>query len=248
MKSYFLVICLLFSIFLIPKDVFAEEQSLYIPYYNNVSDYSFEDGENLKNILYNNEAVDKDDNDKCILILNDYYSGLFHLICSPNLNNILFSYNATDNYFYFSLNSVKYYRFSEDYELLFSTSSYIHTMTSNSFENVFLYSDVSFYFIKPNLYDNLKFYNISDSNVIYNTFLFGSSNLYSYKDFYFGNISVEDPTYENNNFHSISKLILGESIPEEFSFLYTISDYLLCLLLVGIVISPIAIIIKIMRW
>ena len=94
--------------------------------------------------------------------------------------------------------------------------------------------------------DNIYFYDINDSSKIYGQF--NTTDLYTYKDFYLTEPNKEVVVFQDNDIHNISKLILGDNIPEEYSFVYTISDYLLVLLFVGIVISPIAIIIKVLRW
>ena len=70
MKNYLILFGLLFSIFIIPSDVLAAGENLYIPYYNKVEDFDVVsgEGETLKNILYENSSVEKVEGDKCVLI------------------------------------------------------------------------------------------------------------------------------------------------------------------------------------
>lgn len=250
MKNYLILFGLLFSIFLFPKDVFAEEQTLYIPYYNKIEDFDVinGEGETLKNILYEESVVEKEEGDKCILIYKEQYNSYYHLICSPNLSNIRFNYYANIFSFGLTFSDIRYYRFDENYELKFTSSGYSFTSSSNSFENVILYSDVSILFNKSNGLNKVIFYDISDSSKVYGEFLLDGTTLYDYKDFYLTEPNEEIVVFQDNDFHSISKLILGDSIPEEYFFVYTISDYLLIMLLVIIIISPLSSIIKVMRW
>ena len=248
MKNYVILFGLLFSIFIIPKDVFAAGSDLYSPYYNKVENFDLisGEGESLKNFLYDKLPEEyKKESDSCILIYNPSLGFDYHLICDISRDYIDLNYNSTNSNFSFSLKG-SYYRFTSDYTLSSSVyTSYIFLSSKNSFENVFLYSDLPFKF-NINAVSNLFFYDLNDSSKVYGQF--NTTDLYTYKDFYLTESSDDVVVFQDNDFHSISKLILGDSIPEEFSFVYTISDYLLCLLLVGILISPIAIIIKIMRW
>lgn len=250
MKNYLILFGLLFSIFIFPSDVLAAGEDLYIPYYNKVEDFNVKagEGETLKNILYENSSVEKVDGDKCFLFYNEIYGSLYHLVCSPNLSdNISFAYISDHNNFMLGYlgSDIRYYRFTSDYVLSFSSSGYSFSTSFNSFENVILYSDVNFNFV-VNGVDNIYFYDINDSSKIYGQF--NTSDLYTYKDFYLTEPNEDVVVFQDNDIHNISKLILGDNIPEEYSFVYTISDYLLVLLFVGIIISPIAIIIKVLRW
>ena len=249
MKNYLILFGLLFSIFIIPSDVLAAGEDLYIPYYNKVEDFDVDsgEGETLKNILYENSSVEKVEGDKCVLIYKEQYNSLYHLVCSPTLNYLLLSYNSTNNNFFLSIfgSNTRYYRFNSEYLLTFSTSAYSLSFSNNSFENLFLYSDVNFKF-NTNGINNIFFYDINDSSKIYGQF--NISDLYSYKDFYLTEPNKDVVVFQDNDIHNISKLILGDNIPEEYSFVYTISDYLIVLIFVGIIISPIAIIIKVLRW
>ena len=250
MKNYLILFGLLFSIFIIPSDVFAAGEDLYIPYYNKVEDFDVKagEGETLKNILYESSFVEKVEGDKCFLFYNNIYNSLYHLVCSPNLVDTLnFSYVSDRNYFMLGYigENLRYYRFNSDYELTFNTDSFNFSTSNNSFENVLLYSDVNFKF-SVNGVDNIYFYDINDSSKIYGKF--NTSNFYTYKDFYLTEPDKEVVVFQDNDIHNISKSILGDNIPAEYSFVYTISDYLLVLLFVGIIISPIAIIIKVLRW
>ena len=248
MRKFFGLFVILFSIFFIPNNVFAADNALYIPYYNRVSDFSLEQGIQLKQKLYEHSDVVKDDGDKCIVLYKEQYNSVYHLICSPNLSDVILLYYSNTNSFGFYFSNIKYYRFNEKYEITFNSTGYSFSSSSNSFENLFLYSDVSFKFSKINGIDKVLFYDINDSTNIYGEFISDNSTLYSYSDFYLTEPNEDIVIFEDNDFHSISKLILGDNIPAEFSFVYMISDYLLLLLLVIIIISPIAIIIKIMRW
>ncbi len=250
MKNYLILFVLLFSLFIIPSDVFAAGEDFYIPYYNKVENFDVlaGEGETLKNILYESSFVEKVEGDKCFLLYNDIYNSLYHLVCSPDLlDTITFEYVSDRNYFLLSFlgNNLRYYRFNSDYELTFDTSSFSYSTSFNSFENVILYSDVNFNF-NINGVDNIFFYDLNDSSMIYGKF--NTSNIYTYKDFYLTEHDDEIVVFQDNDIHNISKMILGDNIPEEYSFVYTISDYLLVLLFVGIIISPIAIIIKVLRW
>ena len=249
MKKILILFGIIFSVFLFPKDVFAAGEDLYIPYYNKVEDFDIlsGEGEQIKNILYNQSVVQKDNNDKCVLIYDYNNNAPYLLLCSPNISNLYYSYSSDNNTFFLSINDVKRYRFNLDYVNTYSSlsSTYNLILSSNSFENVILYSDVSFRF-NINGVNTVYMYDINYSSKIFGTFK--ESELYSYKDFYLSDSKDDVVVFQDNDFHSISKLILGESIPDEYSFVYTISDYLLILILVGIIISPIAIIIKIMRW
>lgn len=249
MKNYLILFGLLFSIFIVPSDVLAAGEDLYIPYYNKVEDFDVVsgDGETLKNILYENSSVEKVEGDKCVLFYKEIYSSPYHLICSPTLNYLTLVYNSTNNNFFFSItgSNTRTYRFNSEFFLTFSTSDYSLSFSNNSFENLFLYSDVNFRF-NTNGIDNIFFYDINDSSKIYGQF--NTSDLYTYKDFYLTESNEDVVVFQDNDIHNISKLILGDNIPEEYSFVYIISDYLLVLLFVGIIISPIAIIIKVLRW
>lgn len=250
MKNYLILFVLLFSVFIIPSDVLAAGEDLYIPYYNKVEDFDVVsgEGETLKNILYENSSVEKVEGDKCFLFYKEEYGAVYQLVCSPNLlDTITFHYLSDRNNFTLGYlgSDIRYYRFTSDYFLSFSTSGYSFTTSLNSFENIILYSDVDFNFI-VNGVDNIYFYDINDSSKIYGQF--NTTDLYTYKDFYLTEPNKEVVVFQDNDIHNISKLILGDTIPEEYSFVYTISDYLLVLLFVGIIISPIAIIIKVLRW
>lgn len=250
MKKTLILFGLLFSIFIFPSDVFAAGEDFYIPYYNKIEDFDVEagEGETLKNILYENSSVEKVDGDKCFLIYNEQYGAVYHLVCSPKLSDtIRLSYVLDRNSFMLGYlgSDIRYYRFTSDYVLSFTSSSYSFVSSNNSFENVILYSDVNFIF-SVNGVDNIYFYDINDSSKIYGQF--NTTDLYTYKDFYLTEPNKEVVVFQDNDIHNISKLILGDNVPEEYSFVYTISDYLLVLLFVGIVISPIAIIIKVLRW
>ena len=249
MKNYLILFGLLFSIFIIPSDVLAAGEDLYIPYYNKVEDFDVVsgEGETLKNILYENSSVEKVEGDKCVLIYEYNNSNPYLLLCSPSLPVILYNYELPNNRFSFSLSYVRRYRFSKDYLNTYSSSSstYIFASSFNSIENVILYSDVNFKFA-VNGVDNIYFYDINDSTKIYGQF--NATDLYTYKDFYLIEPNKDVVVFQDNDIHNISKLILGDTIPEEYSFVYTISDYLIVLIFVGIIISPIAIIIKVLRW
>lgn len=249
MKNYLILFGLLFSIFIIPSDVFAAGENIYIPYYNKVEDFDIQsgEGENIKNILYNQSVVEKSDNDKCVLFYEYKNSAPFVLLCSPSLSNLSYAYSSSNNNFFISVSNVKRYRFDSNYLNTYSSSNstYIFTFSNNSFENVILYSDVSFKF-NANSVDNLYFYDLNDSTKIYGQF--NTTDFYTYEDFYLTEPSEEVIVFQDNDIHTLSKLILGESISEEFSFVYTISDYLIILIVVGALISPIAVIIKFLRW
>ena len=246
MKNYLILFSLLFSMFIIPSDVLAAGEVIYVPYNNVVSEYSFEIGESLKNTLYNDPNVTKEDNDKCMLIYDITNSSPYQLICSSSLDTINLLYRNNFNSFFLSLSDIRLYRFSSDYVYTSSSTVYVY-ITTNSFDNIFLYSDFDFKFIENGgSFDNIYFYDLNDSSKIYGQF--NTSDLYTYKDFYLTESNEDVVVFQDNDIHNISKLILGDNIPEEYSFVYTISDYLLVLLFVGIIISPIAIIIKIMRW
>ena len=113
------------------------------------------------------------------------------------------------------------------------------------FENFVLYSDIPFKFTASGV-DTFYYYDINDSSNIYGQF--NTTDTYSYTDLYLTEFDKDIIIFDDNDFHTISKLVLGDNIPEEFSFVYTISDYLLCILLVIVISSPIAIIIKVLRW
>ena len=248
MKNYLILFGLLFSIFIIPSDVLAAGEDLYIPYYNLVNDYDVKngEGESLKNLLYSKLSTEqKQDGDKCLLYL---YKEQYYLICTSSFtDSIRFSYVSSKNTFLyiFSTPTFRIYRFDNSYNFLDETSDTSLLMSDNSFENVILYSDLLFSFYANGI-KNIYFYDINDFSKIYGQF--NTIDNYSYNDLYLTEFCEDIVVFQDNDFHSISKLILGDNIPEEFSFVYTISDYLLCLILVGIIISPVAIIIKVMRW
>ena len=249
MKKYIVLFSIFLGVFIVPSNVFAEEQTLYVPYYNKIEDFDVEsgEGETLKNILYENSSVVKEDGDKCILFYYNYGFGQYQLSCSPDLSKIFINYESSKNRFTFTI-GYRTYTFNTDYLLKNSYSSFFVATTLNSFENLILYSDVPIVFSKNNIYQNVSFYDINDSSKIYGNFLLDGTTSYDYKDFYLTEPKEEIVIFDDNDFHSISKLILGDNIPEEYSFIYTISDYLLVILLVIIVLSPIAIIVKVMRW
>lgn len=185
MKKTLILFGLLFSIFIFPSDVFAAGEDFYIPYYNKIEDFDVEagEGETLKNILYENSSVEKVDGDKCFLIYNEQYGAVYHLVCSPKLSDtIRLSYVLDRNSFMLGYlgSDIRYYRFTSDYVLSFTSSSYSFVSSNNSFENVILYSDVNFIF-SVNGVDNIYFYDINDSSKIYGQF--NTTDLYTYKDF-----------------------------------------------------------------
>lgn len=246
MKNYLILFGLLFSIFIIPSDVLAAGEDIYVPYNNVVSEFSFETGESLKNTFYNDPNVTKEDNDKCMLLYDITSSLPYQLICSSSLDTINLLYRNNYNSFFLSLSDIRLYRFSSDYVYISSSSVYSYIPT-NVFNNIFLYSDFDFKFIENGgSFDNIYFYDLNDSSKIYGQF--NTSNLYTYKDFYLTDSDDDVVVFQDNDIHNISKLILGDNIPEEYSFVYTISDYLIVLIVVGVLISPIAIIIKVLRW
>lgn len=247
MKNYLILFGLLFSVFIIPSDVLAAGEDLYIPYYNKVEDFDVEsgEGETLKNILYESSFVEKVEGDRCLLLFdNDKY----YLICTTySMSSIVYFYGSRDNMFMCIFNSplFRIYQFDESYIFLKDYNSFTLTTSHNSFENKVLYSDINFSF-NANGINNIYFYDINDSSKIYGQF--NISDLYTYKDFYLTEFKEDIVVFQDNDIHNISKLILGDNIPEEYSFVYTISDYLIVLIFVGIIISPIAIIIKVLRW
>lgn len=247
MKNYLILFGLLFSVFIIPSDVFAAGEDLYIPYYNIVDDFDVEsgEGETLKNILYESSSVEKIEGDRCLLLFdnNNYY-----LICTTfSMSSIVYSYAPSNNMFLyiFTSPSFRIYQFDESYTFLRNYDSFTYKSSNNSFENKVLYSDINFSFYANGI-QNIYFYDINDSSKIYGQF--NTSDLYTYKDFYLTEFNEDVVVFQDNDIHNISKLILGDNIPEEYSFVYTISDYLIVLIVVGVIISPIAIIIKVLRW
>ena len=249
MKNYIIIFGLLFSIFLIPSDVFAAGEDLYIPYYNIVEDFDIKNGEGLdiKNKLYSDSNVEQREEDKCILIYQPNSSNRYILSCHLSVTTINFGYNSSkSNFLYiFTASSWNIYYFDENYNFVKSNADFIYRTSKNSFENFVLYSDIPFEFTANGI-DNFYFYHINDSSNIYGQF--NTIDSYSYIELYLTDFSDDIVVFDDNDFHTISKLVLGDNISEEFSFVYTISDYLLCLIFVCIIISPIAIIIKVLRW
>lgn len=261
MKNYLILFGLLFSIFIVPSDVLAAGEDLYIPYYNKVEDFDIlnDEGKTLKDNLYSKVPIEeKKDNEKCFLAITKNSTYVYDLVCSNSdiVSSIDFFYNSFYNRFSFELENDLFttYSFSSDFSYIkkFSFFPPGHFSSSNpGFENLILYSDFSFKFININsTYSNIVFYDISDSSHIYGSF--DVNSVYNYKDFYLtdynGSSDEEVVVFQDNDIHNISKLILGDTIPEEYSFVYTISDYLIVLIVVGVLISPIAIIIKVLRW
>lgn len=247
MKNYLILFGLIFSIFIFPSDVLAAGEDLYIPYYNKVEDFNVKagEGETLKNILYESSFVEKVEGDRCLLLFD---KDKYYLICTTSsMSSIVYSYASSSNMFLYIFTSplFRIYQFDESYTFLRDYDSFTLMSSNNSFENKVLYSDINFSFYANGI-NNIYFYDINDSSKIYGQF--NTSDLYTYKDFYLSEFNEDIVVFQENDIHNISKLILGDNIPEEYSFVYTISDYLLVLLFVGIIISPIAIIIKVLRW
>ena len=249
MKNYIIIFGLLFSIFLIPSDVFAAGEDLYIPYYNIVEDFDIKNGEGLdiKNTLYSDSNVEQREGDKCILFYQPNSSNRYVLSCILSDTRINFGYNSSNsNFLYiFSSSGFNIYYFDENYNFVKSNADFIYRTSKNSFENFVLYSDIPVKFT-ANGVDTFYFYDINNSSNIYGQF--NTTDTYSYTDLYLTEFDKDIIIFDDNDFHTISKLVLGDNIPEEFSFVYTISDYLLCILLVIVISSPIAIIIKVLRW
>lgn len=55
-------------------------------------------------------------------------------------------------------------------------------------------------------------------------------------------------TFKINPIHEISLSILGDDIPDQFSFIYLIFDYLLLFGFVVVILSPFVIIVRLLRW
>lgn len=259
MKNYLILFGLLFSIFIIPSDVLAADNSIYFTYYNSLENFDVlnDGGEVIKNKLYSMLPTDeKESNDKCFVNFFDDKLYTFVLGCSSSFSDsyINIHYNGfydNLNYFFSSITDVRYYSFSSDYSYLEKINSFSITNSTKGLVNTLLYSDFNIKFSKINAaYSNVVLYDSLDSDIIYGTF--DVDGIYSYKDFYLtdynGSSDEEVVVFQDNDIHNISKLILGNNIPEEYSFVYTISDYLIVLIFVGIIISPISIIIKVLRW
>lgn len=258
MKNYLVFLGFIFSIFIIPSDVFAS--SLYLPYTNEIEDFDVLNGEGeiLKNSLYAKiPSEDKNDNGKCFLGKTKDSIYIYDLVCSNTdiVSNISFRFNGYYSSLVFSSDEYLFttYSFDSEFNYLSSFSRFVssHFPFSNpGYYNYILYSDflISFSNINPS-YSSIVFYDVSNPDYIYGEL--DSDSFYSYKDFYltdYKGSSSNIPVFQDNDLHSLSKIILGDNIPEEYSFVYTISDYLFVLIIVGIIISPIAIIIKILRW
>lgn len=56
------------------------------------------------------------------------------------------------------------------------------------------------------------------------------------------------PTFEIDSIHNISVKIVGDDVPNEYSFVYLVVDFLLLLSFVVVILSPFVIIIRLMRW
>lgn len=257
MKNKILILSLLlFSVFLIPGNVFASDKVQF-------EDYSLNFTEEEKQ-----KAIDSILSDS---VLNDYskdeyYYTIFYTAAFEKVsfvaneeelfNNSMYVLLITsknwsvpvviNTTFRLDVDISKVYYFDDNFYNLgtVESSAYFQYRTSirtsynpNAIRFPLLYTTVTNI---PNKcgYD-LDLYN---GDTLIFSLLKNENYLEKYKKY------IPPIKYTINSIHKISTIILGEDIPEEFSFVYLITDYLLLLAFVIVVISPFVLIVRILRW
>lgn len=249
-KIKILLIAIIFSIFIIPSSVFAD--SVYIfQYFNPINDINEIEKETIINTILNNEKVLKLTTypDRVIIDLNNTTSSF----SNPNLANARYLVASSQSNPYFGIYNSKIriyfggafvYYFDENLNLLNDSAHYtalgLYMGNEEKFYNSILYSSYKEILFK-NKSTTIEFYVGSELYTILNhedNFL----NIF--------NLSIPEITFEINPIHEISISILGNDIPDEYNFLYLISDYLIIVSFVIVVCSPLIIIVKLlkMRW
>ena len=258
MKNKFLILSLLlFSVFLIPGNVFADSIKVQFEDYS----LNFTEEERKK-------AIDSILSDT---VLNNYSKDNYYytILYTASYKNIII--NSVDDELqkrstYILLITPK--AWNNGRSLLINSSNRFDISASNAyyfdsdFINLGEYTGSIYHYL--DISKNTDNYSVSfpllytSSDIIYN------DSGYNF-DYYNGDILIfsllnrenflekykkytPPPKYTINSIHKISTIILGEDIPEEFSFVYLITDYLLLLSFVIVVISPFVLIVRILRW
>lgn len=245
----------LFSIFLVPSGVFADSVKLQY------SDYSlnFSEEERQKAI----DSILSDSN------LNNFSkdSYFFTILYTASYSDV--TINSTDDELqkrskYILLVSPK--SWNNGRPLVINAYNRFDIYASNAyyFDNDFInlgeHSGSIYHFLNIATGD----YSISfpllytSSDLIYNNsgknfdYYYGDELLFSllYKENFLEKCKKYEPpkSFEINSIHKISLLLLGDGIPNEFSFIYLIFDYLLVISFVIVLISPFVIVVRILRW
>lgn len=258
MKNKILILSLLlFSVFLIPGNVFAD--SIKVQFEDYSLNFTEEERQKaidsiLSDTVLNNYS--KDDYYYTILYTASYKNitinsaddelqkrSTYILLISPkgfNNGRPL----AINSYKRFDIAASNAYYFDYDYNNLgeHTGSIYHYLDISNGADG---YS-ISF----PLLYTSSDtIYNSSGNDFDYyngDTLIFSLLKRENYLEKY--QKYTPSTKYTINSIHKISTIILGEDIPEKFSFIYLITDYLLLLAFVIVVISPFVLIVRILRW
>lgn len=258
MKNKFLILSLLlFSVFLIPGNVFADSIKVQFEDYS----LNFTEEERQK-------AIDTILSDT---ILNNYSKDNYYYTILYTASYKDITINSVDDELqkrstYILLISPK--TWSNGRSLLINSSKRFDISASNAY-----YFDSDFINLGEHtgsIYHYLDISKSADNYSISFPLLYTSSNIiyngsgYDF-DYYNGDTLIfsllkrenylekykkytPPPKYTINSIHKISTIILGEDIPEEFSFVYLITDYLLLLAFVIVVISPFVLIVRILRW
>lgn len=258
MKNKFLILSLLlFSVFLIPGNVFADSIKVQFEDYS----LNFTEEERQK-------AIDTILSDT---ILNNYSKDNYYYTILYTASYKDITINSVDDELqkrstYILLISPK--SWSNGRSLLINSSKRFDISASDAYYfdsdfinlgehtgSIYHYLDIS---------KNTDNYSISfpllytSSDIIYNgsgydfdyyngdTLIFSLLKRENYLEKY--NKYTPPIKYTINSIHKISTIILGEDIPEKFSFIYLITDYLLLLAFVIVVISPFVLIVRILRW
>ncbi len=254
-KNRFILFAIIFllSIVFIPKNVYAATEYDF-QFYDNISDLEQEEKQNIIDTILNNPKVNTIDLERAIIFdINDwdlqapketleYTSQIRYVLVSVSPNaSPKFNISAGKSFFMFYCAGV--FIFDNNLNLLNEEPYYgyirMYSLSQFVYYNPFLYSK----FIEVPYTDgssySINFY--QGSNLI-KTLKYNESILELSE---FSNPVIK---YEINDIHEISKMILGEDIPEEFSFVYLVFDFLLVLSFVVVIVSPFVIISRILRW
>lgn len=268
-KILFVFIMLGFLVF--PKNTFAQEFSYqYYDYFKS------EDRKILKNKIMNTSeefkiAFAENSSTSQYFILGNPFEDV-----SPNGSVYSYVLATSQNFSYglsirFSLSNISFatysgqyvYYFDDKFNLIeFSKLSSLKSFyVARDFNSTFVFYNHLIYTSFTNntqcLITSGNTYNFYSSNDLLLTLSSNNSSLDSSKCLKFNDLfginlpdepeTPDKPVFESSSIHEITLKILGNDIPEEFSFVYLISDYLIALMIVVCLCCPFIFIVKLMK-
>lgn len=270
MNKKMLFIFIMLGFFIFPRNTFAQDFS-----YQSYDYFKTENRTTLKNKIMNTSeefktAFLENSSTSQYFILGNPFGDT-----SPNGSVYTYVLATSQNFSYglsprFSLSNISFATYNGHYVYYFDDKfNLIEFSKLTSLKSFFLGKDFNSSLV---YYNNLiytsftsntqclntsgnvyKFYNDDDLllTIPSNNASLDSSKCIKFDDLlkldYSSSDSDSNTTFEQNSIHEISKKLLGEDIPEEFSFVYLISDYLIALMIVVCLCCPFIFIVKLMK-